>query len=39
MTGGVKRPAPRTGVAGKVLLTVSPFVLLAALFLIHRWLS
>ncbi len=39
MTGTAKAPGPRSEIAGKIVLTVSPFVLLLALFLIHRWLS
>ncbi len=39
MTGAARPPGPRIGTAGKIVLTVSPFVLLLALFLLQRWLS
>lgn len=39
MTGNGKAPGPRSGAWARILLTASPFVLLMALFLIHRWLS
>ncbi len=39
MTGTGKAPGSRSGTWARILLTASPFVLLLALFLIHRWLS
>lgn len=39
MTETARARASRSGIPGKIVLTVSPFVLLLALFLIHRWLS
>ena len=39
MTGTTKAPVPRRGIAGKIVLTLSPFVLLVVLGLILGWLS
>ena len=39
MTETTRASGSRSGISGKILLTVSPFVLLLALFLIQRWLS
>ncbi len=39
MTGNTTASGPQVRIWSKILLTLSPFVLLVALFLIHRWLS
>ena len=39
MTRTEKARETRTAIAGKLVLTLSPFILLLAFFLIHRWLS
>lgn len=39
MTASGNQPARRAGIAGRIVLTASPIILLVTLFLIQAWIS